>query len=416
MTGSAWNAPRKSLRRHRRSAPSRTNSDGDEVELVTPGVDDFSVDENGQLYCGTERIGGPDVIDEHDPSTDSAFKSLQLSPRDQQLIGQHVRDESGRFTRRMEPPPPMITEPCRCGSCVDICKANIIGSAYDTETQQAYVRHLCKCGEERLTYADGIPDSVQAKAIENDEIMNEILGGITWSVRLANELLPRAVYQAMRAIGTGADWEQYPRCGACQAPSYRQVPRRDERIMVMRDQWTDGLVRRLEYFHSVTGTKKPKSKKQKRALEKSFFDPFPNLGSPWDRDAREWRRVLFFFIQILPMNYFYGRNDGVRIISCGLNAIFCCGNAEITRPCKCLRTTIMDLNGHIFYSNTFNISDAMKGRNMGKLAHLGTLFQYFHRVQRVHRSPSFWRAVSRVAARVNKVFLKEKGSRNPATP
>ncbi|HSB43987.1 MAG TPA: hypothetical protein VLD60_03195 [Nitrospira sp.] len=69
----------------------------------------------------------------------------------------------------------MFTEPCSCGVCVDINKANITGSAYNPETQETYLRHLCKCGEERLTYSNGTPDAVQQRAIDADELMTEIL-------------------------------------------------------------------------------------------------------------------------------------------------------------------------------------------------------------------------------------------------
>jgi hypothetical protein len=91
-----------------------------------------------------------------------------------QLAGQRSRDEQGRYVADPEPEPPMITEPCSCGRCVDIYKANIIGSAYDPEAQEAYVRHLCKCGCERLSFASACPDAVQEKAIENDEVMEII--------------------------------------------------------------------------------------------------------------------------------------------------------------------------------------------------------------------------------------------------
>lgn len=148
---------------------------GEGYTLTNPGVDDFTVDSTGGIWCGDERIGGPDTLDNHDPNTDSAFKSLELSPRDLQLIGERSRDAQGRYTADPELEQPQYTVPCSCGSCVDINQANITGAAWDTETGQAYVQHTCRCGEERLTFADEISDRVQQKALDEAMLLADIL-------------------------------------------------------------------------------------------------------------------------------------------------------------------------------------------------------------------------------------------------
>jgi hypothetical protein len=153
-----------------------TNAEGEPVELYNHGIDNFTSDPaTGRYYIGDDDIGGPDVISDYDPNIDSAVKNLKLSPRDMQLIGERSRDERGRYAADPEPERPRITEPCRCGECVDIRQANITGARWDPETGEAFVRHLCKCGEQRLTHADETPDDIQRRALFETEVMDEII-------------------------------------------------------------------------------------------------------------------------------------------------------------------------------------------------------------------------------------------------
>jgi hypothetical protein len=150
------------------------DEDDEGPEFVVTGVDDFKVDKQGGIWCGGERIGGPDISKDYDPNTDAAYKNLHLSPRDMQLIGQRSRDEAGRYVAVVAPEPetPLLRGSCPdCHSSPNLNLINPTGSCYDTEQNQAYVKFDCRCTKPLLHEADEIVDRVQAAAIEADELM-----------------------------------------------------------------------------------------------------------------------------------------------------------------------------------------------------------------------------------------------------